>query len=203
MSAGNGERRWRAAQTFEDLCELTALWIEDQVPFHPYCALEEESDALRPTLAEFNRRGLMTTFSQPGEPGRIGDQQRAVVEGRAKEEVAKALYALGLAADLLALVYEPRVAGGYQVPISTWACHPHTWAGAALGDELLEHFEDACSSAAFADLCSAWQVVMIDPVWGREQYLWERVSEVLRSDHDRRFSSVPYDDGSERGEFIY
>lgn len=60
-------RRWLEAVSFEDIGELTSLWIAGKISYHPFydSAIDEETEPLVETLAEFNRKGYITTFSQP------------------------------------------------------------------------------------------------------------------------------------------
>ena len=160
-------------------------------------ALQEEvAELFGKEAAIFVASGTMANqislkaHTQPGDEVVDGGGQRACVEGFARESVARSLYTLGLSTSLLASVYEPGWQGGYRVPITSDDFHPYTWAGAARGFDELEHFADFCSREAVADLATAWQVVVIDPEWGRESYLWPHVSAVLEGRHDSRFSSV-------------
>ena len=61
---------WEAARTLDEMGELTARWLEGTVAFCPSQPCEGpdwETTDLVPVLAGFNRSGLVTTGSQPGE----------------------------------------------------------------------------------------------------------------------------------------
>lgn len=61
---------WQQANTFAELCELSARFIEGQIEFHPgwiSSQLYEESLPYRGVLASINRGGLLTYMSQPGD----------------------------------------------------------------------------------------------------------------------------------------
>jgi hypothetical protein len=189
---------WKNAKTLDDLGELMARWIEGALEHRPaYYGSEpdEETAPLRDTLAAYNRKGLLTTNSQPGMP--IDDEgcgQRAWVEGYAKEARARRLGALGLWTDLLVFLFPPgNYTWGYQIPITVEEYHPFTWTGHHGGHEELEPFAEDLSHEALDALARAWKVVLIDPRWGRKSYLWEHVSAVLegKQDADKRFSVTP------------
>ncbi len=156
----------------------------------------EETGPIREVLAAINRRGFVTTFSQPGVPlDDEGGAQRASVEGYATEGVARRLGALALWTDLIMLVFPPGdYESGYQVPITVEEFRPFTWLGAYYGHVELEPYAEDCSPEAVGELVRAWRVSIIDPRWGRESYLWEHVSATLEGrSPETRFSVEPYD----------
>jgi len=195
-----GQQAWRRARTLEDLGELTARWCEGTLRYMPTDAPEpyEETEPIREVLASINRSGLMTTFSQPGEPlDNEGYAQRACVEGYATEATARRLGTLALWTELLMHVFPPsRYQGGYQVPVTIAEFRPFTWVGGYFGQSELEYYAEDLSREALTELSEAWTVTIIDPVWGREDYLWEHVSTVLEGrSPETRFSVEPYDTG--------
>jgi hypothetical protein len=194
----DGERLWLGAKTLDELGELTARWIEGTLPYYPFYSgtIDPETEALQGKLADFNRHGLVTTFSQPAEPlDEDGFAQRACVEGYAREELAKRLAALGLYTDLLVLIYPADVTWGYQIPITLSEFQPFTWCGSNGGQEELDRIKDYLSEDAITSLASAWKVVVIDLQWGREDYLWDHVYDALTKLPDKPFSVAPYDEG--------
>ena len=191
---------WGQAITLEELGELTARWIEGTLGYNPGYGgdPDPETGPIAEALASFNRRGYMTTFSQPGEPlDDEGCAQRASVEGYATEATARRLGTLALRTDLLLFIYAPgNYEAGYQVPVTIQEFRPFTWTGAYHGQFALEHYAEDLSPEAVAELAEAWTVSIIDPSWGREGYLWDHVSAVLEGrDPDDRFSVEPYDTG--------
>jgi hypothetical protein len=199
---------WQAARSLGDIGELTARWIEGALGFHPCygSGIDSETISLRTILAQFNRQGFVTTFSQPAEAiDEFGSGQRACVDGYAEGDLAKRLAALGLYTDLLVLIYEPDVSWGYQIPVSVYEFHPHTWCGAHDGFEELECFADTCSKEAMASLQQAWKVTVIDLQWGRESFLWEQVATILRGpgDSTKPYSVVPSPDLELDRDFVY
>jgi len=173
---------WRRAQTLDDLGELTAKWIKGDLKYHPCYGegVDSETVPLREILAKYNRKGFVTTFSQPAVSiGNEGCGQRACVEGYAREDLAKRIATLGLHTDLLIFIFAPGVRGGYQIPITVEEFHPFTWCGGCWDFEELDCLTKICGASALLSLRSAWKVTAIDLQWGREAYLWEHVSRVL------------------------
>lgn len=199
---------WYTATTLEDIGELTARWIEGTSTYHPCygsSTVDYETRPLRQILAGYNRKGLITTFSQPGEPiDDEGNGQRASLQGYAQEALAKRIAALGLHTDLLVFIFEPSGGGGYQVPITIQDFQPLTWNGGCLGYEELECFAEDCSEEALQSLKEAWSVIVIDPQWGRESYLWEYVCQALDNpqDDDKPFDITPWDSEALDTDFI-
>jgi hypothetical protein len=198
---------WKNAKTLSEIGELTARWIEGTLPFHP-CYGEnpdEETDSIQKHLINFNRNGLVTTFSQPAESlNEEGYAQRAALEGFTEEDTAKKIAALGLYTDLLVFVYPPEVKWGYQIPISLQEFRPFTWVGPRWEfEEGLGCFTEYCSEEAMKSLKASWQVVVIDLQWGREDHLWQLVNTALTEILDKPFSvnSAHANEGIE--EFVY
>jgi hypothetical protein len=121
MTLADNHELWRKAKTLEDVGEMTANWIEGTSNYHPdYWAntVDEETIPLRSVLANFNRRGLVTDFSQPGKAlTDEGFAQRAAVSGYACESVANRLAALTHRTYLVVFIFEPGMTGcGNQIP---------------------------------------------------------------------------------------
>jgi hypothetical protein len=194
----SGKKRWLEASSFEDIGELTALWIEGKISYHPFqCGgIDSETIPLAKTLAEFNRKGYITAFSQPAEPLTAdGYGQRAAVDGYAQEELAKKLAALTLYTELLVIALPPRVEWGYAVPITLDEFHPHTWTGHSSGTHEIEFLLDEGIILGASTLINAWQVCIIDLQWGRKDYLWDKVLKVINNDDDRlnQYDVTPLD----------
>jgi hypothetical protein len=180
------EEQWRRAQTLQELGELTARWLEGDLKYNPFDSDEpyQETQHLIPTLAEFNRKGFVTTFSQPGIPLVEGSGQRAAVDGFCEETVALRLAALTLFTDLLVLALPPGVDRGCQIPVTVDEYHPFTWVGVPPWQEVWSEdggYTDVYSDEAMQAIRAAWYVLIIDPCWGRDDLLWEHVKSVLNS----------------------
>jgi hypothetical protein len=177
-----GLSKWRQAETLADLGELTARWLVGEVDDYPCYGgpVDPETVLLVEELAQFNRHGLVTIFSQPGQPvDEIGFGQRAAVAGFCAVKTAKRLARLGLHSDLLIMAFKPGEQGGYPVPISLADRRPRMFQGESWGYEELRCFATALNNEAMTALEAAWKVCVIDLQWGRNDYLWPQVAKVL------------------------
>lgn len=173
-------RLWREAQSFEQLCELNARFIEGDIDFSPtsgVSSLDSESEPLVPYLAALNRAGILTTCSQPGEDSGHS-KQRAYLDGMARKETALRLHRLSMCSDLYIMTAEPGHYNGCMMPITIDVFRPHSWGGAAILDDAtgifteVLGFEGHCSQSAIQELRETWEVCVIDLCWGRSDYLW-------------------------------
>lgn len=85
-------RRWANAQSFADLTELTARWLEGRIGSFPEnwpgTGPDEETRPLIPALTALCRDGYLTTNSQPGLDERFRGKhwrQRAAVTGLVRD----------------------------------------------------------------------------------------------------------------------
>lgn len=179
MSTENPQQvEWGNAQSFGELCELMARFLEGEGDEAPGCGpVEEETKPLVPYLSAFNRAGFLTTCSQPGELS-PNWRQRAFVNGFALEETARRMARLALFTDLHIVAAPPGNSVGFHTPIIVRDFMAHGWSGFTIFDEI-EHFAEGCSSSAVADLRRAWSVSVIDLAWGRSDHLWEELSQAL------------------------
>jgi hypothetical protein len=187
MKKKDPETLWREAETFEELCELNARFVEGEIEFSPtYGAgsLDDESKPLIPYLAALNRAGFLTTSSQPGED-RGHSKQRAFVDGLALKETALRIERLSMFSDLYIMTTEPGRFNGCMMPITIDEFRPHSWGGAAsLDDENgifteVMNFQENCNERAMQHLSQAWEVCVIDLCWGRSEYLWNQLANEL------------------------
>ena len=182
MTETDARAAWLDATTYEEICELTARYVEGGSPYCPWYAgpLDEESGPLIPVLAGLCRAGFMTVASQPGvlQPA---FRQRAFVDGLASRPVAEALYRVEMHSDLVVLMAPSGAQSHVRIPVTVEDWRPFTAAG-TLGTE--QEF----ISTEFPNLADAlgdtWSACIIDPVWGREKYLWDRLSEALLFSHE-------------------
>jgi uncharacterized protein DUF6919 len=177
-NASSGDQtHWRASRTLADLGELTAQWLEGRLASHPTGALEAETAPIASILAECNRAGFVTENRQPGEwPDGHGNAQRAAVFGFIDAadlaELARLLNGTGV------IVVAHAGAGeedGFDVHvvITLDRGEEFSWEGARIGlSSLAFHYGDWCHPVAVAALAHAWQVSLIDPVWGRNGLIW-------------------------------
>jgi hypothetical protein len=185
---------WRYAATFGDLCDLTARWIEGDIPEQPgyHGPSDIEDPAMVPVLATLNRAGFMTTGSQAGGEG-AGEggawwQQRAAVEGFATPEMTTALILAADDAGLTIIVRDrtslPRWRYRYDRSVTVTEVNGRHFT--AFGVHVpRRHIRDdwlgygRCHPGAVKALCDSWQVTLIDPEWGRADLLWETLEQAI------------------------
>lgn len=180
----NHRHLWRTARTLEDLGELTARWLEGSVTYLPaYYSTgpAEETGPLVPTLATLNRAGYFTTDSQPGDPLTGGYGQRAFVTGFCDEALLARIETLILGTDLIAVTTPPGCDNPTQITVTIDGDSPFTWTGSSLDEDNIRHYYSADCPDAVHTLLNAWQVAVLDPVWGREDLLWGRLDRLGRS----------------------
>jgi hypothetical protein len=178
---------WKPARTLADLGHLTARWLEGDLASVPCYdgAPDDETLPLVPVLAAANCAGYVTGASQPGMTSRRW-VQRAAVQGFAGDAMAARIRDAARAAGLLVVAHSPRHLPRWR---TRYRCRcPVTLAGGqvftAFGAHLSRRFLHGertgygiCHPDAVASLCSAWQVTVIDPEWGREGLLWRVLAE--------------------------
>lgn len=195
---------WNTAQSFKDLCEFSAQWLEGKFEnsLTYIGGPDPETEPLIPFLAKINRAGFYTTFSQPADgPTDFGSAQRATLHGHTNEELARRLYALGLEKDLLVLAYPPGYDSDVQIPITVDGFQPFTWHGMTDGQSEREDYRNQLTKEAYFSLLTSWQVVLIDTVWGRKEYLWDCLEEVFAG-KETKFSSYPCDELELETDFV-
>ena len=176
-----GPNRRRVARTLAEVGELTAQWLEGM----HCCTLgysgvpDKETEPLVPILAAANRAGFVTHQSQPGEPhDEHGCAQRANVSGYAGPEAFARLMTAASGADLIitaarALDDSEERQFGPLFAITLDDGEEFTWDGIALSRSILESsYGRDCPPDVIGELAAAWQVTLIDPVWGRNEVLW-------------------------------
>lgn len=183
MTKRADKRRWRDAITLAELGELTAQWLQGDLRYLPGYdadAPDEETAPLIPTLAAVNRAGYVTNCSQPGYdgPGYRGHwRQRAAVEGFADDAMTDKLRSAAIDAGLwfVAARAQRQENDHLTITVTEWNGRPHTRFG---GIRPIDDLRDGwvgygeCSRHAVEALCGAYQVAVVDPVWGRNDVLW-------------------------------
>ncbi|GHH56164.1 DUF6919 domain-containing protein [Streptomyces candidus] len=184
--------RWRSAETLHDLGALVASWlvgdIASQPGYQPRYGPDEETRHLLPVLTAVNRLGYVTDCSQPGE-SRVGVdgqwwEQRAAVSGLVGDrQLRDRLVAAAESAGLLVVQHDttPREhAEGIPVTFSRGRSYTFFGRFMAARDLLTLWPADLISAPALGTVLSAWQFTIIDPVWGRDDVLWEALTGVVR-----------------------
>jgi hypothetical protein len=167
---------WQQARTLAELGELTAQWLEGATPQRPMYigAPDPETKPLIPHLVGYNRRGYLTDQSQPGSPLENGWAQRAWVHGFGTAELADRIEDALLDTELIVGRTPP--GGDNPTRICVTIGHERAWTigGAMRASYLAEQYREAIP-AALPALLNAWQIEVIDPVWGRNDLLWDRL----------------------------
>ncbi|MFD5342317.1 DUF6919 domain-containing protein [Streptomyces anulatus] len=186
------KRRWRTAETLQDLGTLMAAWligdIASQPGYQPNCGPDEETRHLIPVLVAANRLGYVTDSSQPGnaETGYDGQwwEQRAAVSGVIDDpQLRDRLVAAAQLAGLTVVQHDltPR-RDAEGVPVTRSQGSVHTRFGGFLPARDLRTVwqPEIIGRRAFEKVTAAWQLTLVDPEWGRDDVLWEALAEVVR-----------------------
>lgn len=175
---------WRTARTLEDLGNLTAQWLEGGITHLPAYygdAPDPETTPLISYLATYNRAGFLTTDSQPGQPFEDGCGQRAWVSGFCSEETCDEIRAACLGTDLIVIYTPPLLDNPTQIVVTIDDHAEYTWIGGSLDETNIDHYYGQDCPLALDAIKSAWQIDVIDPVWGRNDLLWATLATVWRS----------------------
>jgi hypothetical protein len=187
---------WWEARTLKDLGERVALWLEFAIDSQPgyasNCHPDEETWDLVPVLAAANRAGFVTHGSQPGTRPEIGYdgavwEQRAAVDGFANAVLAQRIHDVCASAGLIVHMYPSAGRRGEKaVPVTIRNGCRYTGFGHRLPRRLIRFLYRAnCNDDAVDALLNAHQVTVIDPEWGRDDYLWVHLAEAItwKDDH--------------------
>lgn len=173
---------WATAQTLDQLGELTARWLEGAIPNHPANHGEgpdEETHSLVPTLAAYNRAGLVTDFSQPGEPESDGWTQRAAVSAWCSDETCDRLdKAIGPTELILLFEIHGRHSCS-RIPVTLDEGKAYTWTGNSYDEDYLMVCYGELAPEGRDAIRASWYVTIIDPIWGRNDLLWPTVAAAL------------------------
>jgi hypothetical protein len=188
------EAMWEAASTMADVGELTALWLEGRIQHQPgYCAPvdvdEDDVPGLANLLAACCRAGYVTTTSQAAFDGTGYDgahwQQRAAVEGFADPETINLLYRAlrGTGIEVHAARCTDR--GPWPpwrpvLPVTVREGDTVTdFGGPRRASDIADGWTGygICQKSAVAELIEAWQVLVYDPEWGRNDRLWPALAQ--------------------------
>ncbi len=168
-----GRSSWKRAQSFPELCELGARFIEGRERIFPGWGapqLDAESLPLVPVLAELNRAGFLTLASQPGTLlGVDGCEQRAFASGFCRAADARRLRRVG------ARCFRCGDRSRAGVAVTRKAGRARVLAGHNAFASELELFRGAVGEQALAQLAECVYWCAWDPVWGREEVLWQKL----------------------------
>lgn len=190
MDDPKGLAAWRAARTFQELCELGARFLEDEpVGFPGWLPgeLDEESEQFAPLLARAQRAGFLTLASQPGSAPEAGadgrlERRRAFVFGFANAPLAAHLLRAGESASLLTACFGAEESGGDAWPVAQRAGEAFLLVGDGQGPAELALFEEALGAGpALEALRQTRYLVLADPEWGPSTRLWEVLANAIAS----------------------
>ena len=171
-----GRSSWKRAQTFAELCELGARFVEGRERSFPgwgAAHLDAESAALVPVLAQLNRAGFLTLASQPGtRRGSDGCEQRAFASGFCRAADARKLRGLRVRC------FARGGPGRAGVAVTRKAGRARVLAGHNAFESELELFRGEVGERALAQLAESVYWSAWDPVWGREEVLWRELARV-------------------------
>ncbi|MGW0904989.1 DUF6919 domain-containing protein [Streptomyces sp. NPDC002853] len=182
-------RLWAAAQSFAELGELMARWLEGDLSVWPGYAPgygpDDETSELIPVLAAANRAGFLTDQSQPGcdGPGFDGArwQQRAAVSGLVADvRLLSRIRRVCEDAGLLVMLFSPTQGlWSHEVPVSFRDGVTVTSFGRELSARERRFVWRGIGRSVMAQVVDAWQVTIIDLEDGRNDRLWPALAEAL------------------------
>lgn len=187
------DRIWRDARSIGDLGGAMAGWLEGHIADRPGYAggapsrPDEETDALVPVLARLNRRGWVTTDSQPGESGEAFDGrpyvQRAAVQGWIRDDdpllvrIVRAARAEGLYVS--AHGHGRRIGSSRGFAATLWGGEVHAGFGGRPGAVWRHRELSGVGRLARRELVRHGVLLaVVDPAWGRDDVLWAMLDQV-------------------------
>lgn len=189
------DRIWRDARSIGELGGAMAGWLEGRIASQPGCSTgpDDETLPLVPVLARLNRRGWVTTVSQPGYLGMTGDgrpwEQRACVEGwiSADDPMLPRIVRTARAAGLIVTAHGAGKAVGPRkgLTVSRWGDESQWKAGGRYGR--FHHRADLpwIGRGARRQLAREGVVLaVLDPVWDRNDVLWSVLDEAMDFTHN-------------------
>ncbi len=167
-----------------------AGWLEGRIIGSPVCPAgpDEETLPLVPVMARLNRRGWVTTMSQPGYRGESEDgrpwEQRACVEGwiSSADPLLPRVIRAARAAGLLVTAHGAGRAVGPRggLPVSRWGTESLTGVGGRYGRLRRRSEWRGIGRRAHRQLAREGVVLaVVDPVWGRDDVLWSVLDEAI------------------------
>lgn len=190
------DRIWRGARNLDEVGAAMAGWLEGRVDERPgYFAArpDDETAHLVPVLARLNRRGWVTTDSQPGEDQTAFDgrrwEQRAAVQGwiSNRNPLLRTVVRSARAAGLIVSAHgrETRVGPPRGLLATRWGGEPQTGFGGRPGRLQAGHELPGVRRRARRELARHGVLLaVIDPVWHRDSALWPALDEAIGYVHD-------------------
>lgn len=186
MEPDDAAETWGEAQTFAELCELGARFLEGRVATFPgwgAATTDEETDEVAPLLARLNRAGFLTVASQRA-PGPVvaadgrPERRRAFVAGFAAKPLAARLARLE-AEGLWLRRHLAWQAGGEAFPTAERGGEAFLVAGHGAGPEELDLFAEWIPGPALEELAHTAFLWIVEPEWDRDDRLWAALDRAL------------------------
>jgi len=122
-----------------------------------------------------NRNGFVTVQSQPAVRLADGRGQRAFVDGFCAADTVERIQAACLGTGLVLVATPPAWENPTRIPVSIVDGKDCTWVGGVNSVVDIGRFYGEDCPRVVASLFIAWQIAVLDPVWGRAGLLWERL----------------------------
>ncbi|QDN64493.1 DUF6919 domain-containing protein [Streptomyces sp. S1D4-14] len=184
------DRIWRDARSIGDLGGAMAGWLEGHIDSQPGCSAGPDDETLPrvPVLARLNRRGFVTTDSQPGLDDVAFDgrpwTQRAAVQGyiAVGDPLLPRIIRAARAAGLIVTAHGAGRAVGPRrgVAATRWGSEPHTGFGGRSGRGWRRSALPGIGRRARRQMArEGVALAVIDPVWGRDDVLWSVLDQAI------------------------
>lgn len=190
------DRIWRDARSIGDLGGAMAGWLEGHIgsrPGYNDSRPDEETAHLVSALARMNRRGYVTTDSQPGLEDVAFDgrpwAQRAAVQGwiGVTDPLLVRIVRTARAAGLIVSAYGAgRCVGPRRgLVVTRWDGEPHTdFGGRPSGLRVAPELSGVGRRARRELARHGVALAVIDPVWGRDDVLWSVLDQAIGYPHN-------------------
>lgn len=171
---------WAEAESFEELCYLTASWLERELPHHPGYpgpqGPDQETDLIAGRLAAANRAGFLTHHSQPGDTWVYQGHQHAqcaevggyCIDSATVGGLVDAARDAGLDVAVHAPASGVDTAWWASDPAACWHYKPGQTIPSCV---VLRECVPDCGGAAQDQVLDAWQICIRDPRPGRAERL--------------------------------
>jgi hypothetical protein len=186
------DRIWSDARSIGDLGGAMAGWLEGRVASWPGCSAgpDEETLPLVPVLARLNRRGYVTTMSQPGDGGGTWTQ-RAAVEGwiGVTDPLLPRIVRAARTAGLIVSAYGSGRSVGPRRGLAATRRGTETgitFGGRPGGLRAAPELSGVGRGARRELVRDGVFLAVIDPVWGRDDVLWSVLDQAIGYAHNDR-----------------
>lgn len=181
------KKNWKHAESFDDLCELMAQYINDAITYQPGYLSEKLAEEtyeydLTEILISLNNSDFLTLGSQPGMKTEDW-KQRAYVHGFVSPQVISQLREVTISSNVVVDDSLLPIPTSSRIPISIDLVEDttHTWLPFP-AEHILSHLRDDCRDKLIDEIEENFYSVRIfDAQWGRNDYLWNMLEEFFIS----------------------